>query len=116
MSSLIRVRLIASAISVFGALLAGVLFLAALFSRSHVLGTAALVALITSLFANAVIGAWRTYVLARTGRWTTFYGRPTSRSDQPARYWTWLALHALIAVVWCTPAAFLTWSLLTSNL
>jgi hypothetical protein len=99
-----------------GLLLAGALFLGALFSHRHVLVTAALIALITSLLANAATEGWRAYALFSTGRWTKLNGSPASRNDQPSHFWAWLSLHAVVAAVWCSVAGYLTWSVFASKL
>jgi hypothetical protein len=108
-SRLLRIRVAAGLASGAGALLAGVLFLGALFSHSRVVGMAALVALAVSLLSIGVIEAWRAHSLFETGRWTTLGGRPTSRSEQPTRFVTWVTLHGLLATTYSAAAALMIW-------
>jgi hypothetical protein len=108
-SSFLRMRAVAGLASGLGVLLAGVLFLSALFSHSRVLGMAALVALAVSLLSVAVIEGWRAHRLLETERWMTFGGRPTSRSEQPAKFVTWVTLHGLLATAYGAAAAFMIW-------
>jgi len=114
--NLVRVFLVASTVSVLGVILAGVLFLAALFSHRREFATAAVIALIASLVGNATIAGWRAYVLFTSGSWTTLDGRRASREEQPTKFATWLTLHGLFAAVWSAAAGFLTWTMLARNL
>jgi hypothetical protein len=114
-SSLLRIRVAAALASGLGVPFAGILFLSALFSHSHLLGTAALVALALSLLGFAVIQGWQAYLLFETGSWTTLGGQPTSRTEQPARFVTWVALHGLFATTHCVVATFIVWIAISSG-
>lgn len=106
-SSFLRVRVVAGLASGLGLLFAIVLFLSALFLHSHVLGMAALVALAIALLGLAVTkGSWA-YLLAETGSWTTLGGRPTSRSEEPGWFVTWVILLGLLAGTESALAAFM---------
>lgn len=97
-SSFLGIRVVAGLASRPGVLSAGMLFLSALFSHSHLLGMAALVALAVSLLSLALIEGWRAHFLFKAGTRMTLGGRPTSRSEQPARFVTWVTLYGLTAV------------------
>ncbi|HEY2660000.1 MAG TPA: hypothetical protein VGI79_09785 [Caulobacteraceae bacterium] len=105
----LRIRVVAGLVSGLGGLFAGMLFLSALFLHSHVLGIAALVALAFGLLGIAVTQGWRAYLLFNPGSWTTLGGRPTSRSEQPARFVTWVTLHGLLAATYSTAAGYMIW-------
>jgi hypothetical protein len=108
-SSVLLIGAVAGIASGLGALLAGMLFLSALFSQSHVLGRAALVALAIGLLGSAVARGSQAYLLSETGSWTTLGGRPASRSEQPAWFVTWVTLHGLLATTYGVAAAFMVW-------
>jgi hypothetical protein len=108
-SSFLRIRVIAGLGSGMAALFAGVFFVSALFSHWHVLVIAALVALAISLLSIAVTQGMAGYLLFKMGSWTTLGGRPTSRSEQPARFPTWITFHGLLAAVNCAAAAVMIW-------
>jgi hypothetical protein len=111
----LRVGVVAGLVSGFGALVAGMLFLAGLFLRSHALFIAALVALAVGLFGLAVMQGWRAYLLFNMGSWRTLGGRPTSRNEQPARFVTWVTLHGLLAATYGTAAGFMIWTAIFSS-
>jgi len=111
----LRIGVAAGFMSGLGALIAGTLFLAALFLRSHVLVIAALVALAFGLLGLAVMQGWRAYLLFNTGSWRTLGGRLTSRSEQPARFVTWVSLHGLLAATYSTAAGFMIWIAIFSS-
>jgi hypothetical protein len=94
---------------VFGGLLAGILFLAALFSRQAILARAALMALSISVLGQAVSQAWRAWWLWRSGSWVGLSGERISRDQQPGRFKVWLTTHALLTVIYMTACAYLTW-------
>ncbi len=104
-----RLPAVARLVSGLGTVGAGVLFLSALFLQSHPLGIAAIVALALSLVGIAVTQGWAAYVLFSTGGWVTLGGRRTSRSEQPARFVTWVTLHGLFAATYGAAAGFLIW-------
>jgi hypothetical protein len=110
--NLVRVYLAASTVSLLGLILAGALFLGALFSQRHELATAGEIALIASISGNAMLCGWRSYVLFKSGSWTTLDGRRTSREEQPTKFATWLTLHLVFAAVWSAAASFLAWTML----
>jgi hypothetical protein len=92
----------------------GVLALAAIFSHQAVLGTAALIALITCGAANSVIEGWRAHFLWQSGAWAGLHGERRSRDQQPARFAMYLALHTLLAAIWMGVSGYLAWTLFQS--
>ena len=111
----LRLRLAASALVVLGGVLAGILFLAALFSSQTILARAAMVALSISLLGCAAFQAWGAWALWRSGYWRGLNGERISRDQQPRRFKVWLTTHILLSFVYLAPAAFLTWAALSSR-
>lgn len=111
----LRIRVVAGLASGVGALAAGTLFLGAVFLHSRAVGIAALVALAISLLALAVTEGWRAFLLFDTGRWTTLGGRPTSRSEHPAMFATWVTVHGLFAAINSGAAGYMIWIAISSS-
>ena len=105
----LRLRLAASALLVLGGVLAGILFLAALFSSQTNLARAAMVALSMSLLGGAASQALGAWALWRSGYWRGLNGERISRDQQPGRFRVWLTMHILLSFVHLAPAACLTW-------
>jgi hypothetical protein len=116
MAVLLRVRQILVFVGAVGTVFAGVLFLAAALSHRHEFLTAALVAVTAAALGNAGIEGWRAHVLWRSGVWTTLAGRPTSKTEQPTQFKVWLMLHLAFAAVLGAVAAYLAWTIATSNI
>ena len=112
----LRIRRTAGVVSWLGVLFASILFLAALFSRMHVLGTAALLALIASVLAIAVVEAWQAYALFDLGRWTTLGKKQASRAEQPGWFWAHVSMHLGLAAICGGAAGYLTWALIAYQL
>jgi hypothetical protein len=108
--TLLRIRLIAGGVAVFGVLLAVMLGLGAVFWHKQSLVTAALFALIASMLANAAAEGWRAYVLCRSGTWTSLDGKQVARAQQPSKFRTWVMLHLVFAAIWTSGAGVLVWS------
>jgi hypothetical protein len=113
MQAVLRVWLAAVGVGLLGGLLAGVLFLAGLFSQRPMLFTAALIALIASLLGFAAVGACRAWLLSHLGVWTGLNGKRFSRAERPGWFKALLATHIIIAAVWAGVASFLTWVLVS---
>jgi hypothetical protein len=106
---LVRLQMAASASVVLGGVLAGILFLAALFSRQPILGRAAVVALSVSIFGLALAQAWRVWWLRRSGSWRGLSGERISRDQQPRQFRVWLTTHLLLVAIHLAWAALLMW-------
>ena len=85
--------------------------MAALFSHQALLFAVAMIALITSMLAQALIGVWRAWFLWHSGAWMGLDGKPRSRAERPGWFKTWLTLHVLLAGVTGGAAGYLTWAL-----
>jgi hypothetical protein len=105
---ILRVGLVAAAVSLLGFLVAGILFLAALFSHQAVLFTAAFIALICSLAGTAVTKVWHAWSLCHAGAWTGLNGKLMTRADQPARFNWLLAINLVSAAGYGAVAGYLT--------
>jgi hypothetical protein len=108
---LFKVLLVARTMAVVGALLTGILFLAALFSHQAVLASAALLALIAGMLGNTVIGVWGAWALWHSGAWMGLDGKRHTRVERPGAFRTLLVGHLFIAVVWGVATSYLTWTL-----
>ncbi|MDP1632472.1 MAG: hypothetical protein Q8L66_13735 [Caulobacter sp.] len=114
MIALLRVRLVAGTVLVLSGAMSGILFVVALFSHQALLFAVALIALITSMLAHALIEVWRAWFLWHSGAWTGLDGKPCSRAERPGWFKTWLTMHVLFAGVTGGVAAYLTWALFAS--
>lgn len=107
----------------FGVALAGValmvlavaLFLAGLFSRQPAFSLAAEIALIACMFCQASVPGFRSYLLFRSGRWTSLNGKQTSREEQPWRFAALLSFNAAFAAITAAAGGYLFWSLVISR-
>jgi hypothetical protein len=108
-----RVFVVAVALEVLGLSLAGVLFLAALFSRQGMIGKAAAVALVICFVGAAITEACLTWARWRSGAWIGLDGMRRTRAERPGWFRTWVATHMLAAAGLACAAGFLSWSLLS---
>jgi uncharacterized membrane protein len=110
LAALLRIRLIAGIVAVLGVLLAMPFGFGAALLHQQALVTAALVALIASMLANAIANGWRAFVLLSSETWTSLGGKLVSRSQQPSKYWLWLTVHLVLASLWTGGAGLLVGS------
>ncbi|MDP1737604.1 MAG: hypothetical protein Q8L23_09195 [Caulobacter sp.] len=115
MNSPLCLLLVASLVLVLSGAVSVILFVASLFSHQALLFTVALIALITSMLAQALIIVWRAWFLWHSGAWMGLDGKPRSRAERPGWFKTWLAMHVLYAGVTGGVAAYLTWTLFASS-
>jgi hypothetical protein len=104
-----HVHMLAALAAGLGGPFAGILFLIALFSHSHLFGRAAVFALATSVLGVAVLLSCSAYRLFLTESWSTLTGQRMTRGEQPAQFARWLALHGLLAAIHGAAAAWLMW-------
>lgn len=91
--------------------LAGLLFLAAIFSHQALVLSAALFALIASMLASTVIEIWRAWALWHLGAWMGLDGRRHTRAERPGWFRIWLIGHLFVAAALGVAAGYLTQAL-----
>jgi hypothetical protein len=105
-----RVYLVTAVINGLMLVLIPAAFLSALFLHLRSLAAAGIVMLAVVMASYGVLEAFRIRWVMNLGRWTGWKREPISRNEQPIRYWSWTAIHAVILAVYLAAAVFLIWS------
>lgn len=106
LTAMMRPFVVAMEFSFAGLVLTGLLALAAVFTRESAFGTAAFVALIISLLANAFIAAWKAWLVVRHQASTGTGEAPAAGSG---RVQAPVASHLLVATIHIGVAAYLAY-------
>ena len=102
-----KARAVVGLASVAGFATAIVLFVAAAFTHSATVATMGLAALAISVLANAVVSAWRAWLLLHLGRWAGLDGSPHARAERPGTFRTLVAMHILMSAVLAVAGGYL---------
>jgi hypothetical protein len=105
----IRIKFVAGLVAVSAIILAITVFVVAFFSHGKGLVTAGLIVLAVGVASNAVPEGARIWLGLYVGRWIGPNQKPIWREEQPARFWSHTAIHAILAAVYLAGALCLIW-------
>jgi hypothetical protein len=105
----LRTRLIVSVLAVSALVLSTATFAGAFFLGASKLFTIAFVFLIVAVGASAAVEGFKIWLVLRLGKCGGWNRTEILRSDSPAQYWTWTALHAVVFSIWIAGVALLAY-------
>jgi hypothetical protein len=102
-----RIRFVASLVAISTTILALAVFAVALFSHREGLVTAGMMILAIDAASNVVTEGTRIWLGLYVGRWIGLSQKPIWRTDKPARFWIFTAIHAVLAAAYLAVALLL---------